>query len=339
MGEALPDIPYAPWRATKDTLHLWLQVVGKVKLALTSPRNHWWNVPLYVDARGLTTRRIPHAGGSLRIDLDLIEHALRVETSDGGREGFLLRDGLSVAGFHDALMAALGRVGLRVEIDERPFGVPMTTPFPRDAEHASYDPDAVWRFWRALDRVDGVFEEFAGWSSAKTSPVHLFWHSFDLAVTRFSGRPAPPVPEADPVTREAYSHEAISFGFWAGDERVPMPAFYSYTAPEPAGLTRQPLRPAEAAWNATPTGSMALLPYDAVRRAPNPRRALLDFLQSAYDAGARTAGWDRGALVTRWCPPEARPAGGDEEGEGYPDLDPRPAEDAVREAEETPGMG
>jgi hypothetical protein len=288
----LPPLPLEAWEPTKDTLHLWCQIVGKVRLACTPHRNHWWNAPLYVDVRGLTTRRLHHAGVTFAIDLDLIEHELVVRTHRGDARRMPLRDGLSVAAFDRGLHALLAALGLDVEIHETPFGVPMTTPFPEDVAHAAYDAGAVHRFWRALDWIDRVFEEFAGRSALKTSPVHLFWHSFDLAVTRFSGRAAPPL-EADAVTREAYSHEVVSFGFWAGDPRVRMPAFYAYAAPEPPGLRERPLRPAAAEWQALPTGSMALLPYDAVRTAADPRATLLDFMQSAFEAGA--AGWDLSA--------------------------------------------
>lgn len=284
----LPPLPLESWEPTKDTLHLWCQIVGKIRLACTPHRNHWWNAPLYLDVRGLTTRRMHRAGVTFAIDLDLIDHALVVRTHRGDVTRLPLRDGLSVAEFDAALHGLLGGLGIDVPILETPFGVPMTTPFPEDAEHASYDAGAVHRWWRALDWIDDVFEEFAGRSTLKTSPVHLFWHSFDLAVTRFSGRPAPPM-EADPVTREAYSHEVVSFGFWAGDPRVRMPAFYSYTAPEPPGLRDRPLRPAAASWQALPTGSMALLPYDDVRAAADSRAALLDFMESAFEAGRE--GW------------------------------------------------
>jgi hypothetical protein len=177
----------------------------------------------------------------------------------------------------------------------------MTTPFPDDHEHAAYDPVAVERYWQALLWTGGVLDEFAGWFCGKQSPVHMFWHSLDLALTRFSGRAAPP-SAADPVSREAYSHEVVSFGFWAGDQNLREPAFYSYTAPEPPGLRATPLRPAAASWVELSSGSIALLPYAAVRAAPDPRSALLAFLQSAYDAGSRLAGWDREALVSSWSP-------------------------------------
>jgi hypothetical protein len=299
---ALPDLPFPEWEATKDTLHLWAQIVGKVKLASASPRNHWWHVPLYVDVRGLTTRRMRAQDGSgFEIRFDFVDHRLVVETASR-IESFPLRDGLAVADFDARLHSTLDRLGLDVQILEKPFGVPMTTPFPDDREHASYDAEAVERFWRALAWTADVFEEFSGWYCGKTSPVHLFWHSFDLAVTRFGGRRAPELPEADPVTREAYSHELVSFGFWAGDVNVREASFYSYTAPEPPSLRDRPLRPEQAFWAEQGTGSLALLRYADVRSAPDPRLALLAFLQSAYDAGADAAGWDRDELASSWCP-------------------------------------
>jgi len=295
----LPELHLAGWRPTKDTLHLYAQILGKVRLQSSAPRNHWWHAALYVDVRGLTTRRMQQGATTFEIALDLVDHAAVVRTADARVRSFALHDGLAVADFDRQLHAALGELGVDVAIDERPFGVPMTTPFAQDREHASWDRDAVGRFFAVLDWTDRVLDEFAGWFSGKTSPVHLFWHGLDLAVTRFSGRPAPRV-DADAVTREAYSHEVISFGFWAGDDRVPDAAFYSYTAPEPPGLREQPLRGGE--WLAAPGGSLAVLPYEAVRRAADPRVALLAFLQGAYEAGARAAGWDVEGLVSTWSP-------------------------------------
>jgi hypothetical protein len=294
----LPELPLDGWEPTKDTLHLWTQIVGKVRLALAPPRNHWWHATLYLDVRGLTTRRLHNAGITFQIRLDFVDHRLVVETSDGAAEGFDLVDGLSVAEFGERFHAALAGLGVDVGIREEPYGVPMTTPFADDREHASYDRDAVERFWRILDWTDGVFEEFAGWYCGKTSPVHLFWHSLDLAVTRFSGRRAPVSPTAGLVTREAYSHEVVSFGFWAGDRNVREPAYYSYTAPEPDGLRDSPLSPDAARWSET----LALLPYGVVRTAADPRATLLAFLDSAYQAGAGAAGWDRDDLRSSWCP-------------------------------------
>ena len=299
-GQLLPPLPLLAWEPTKNTLHLWAQIVGKVRLLTAPPLNHWWHAPLYVDLGGLTTRRLRRNGVSFQIDLDLLGDTVRVRTDDRRVESFHLADGLSVAAFDRTLHECLARLGVDLELVEVPFGVPMTTPFPQDVEHASYDPEYVHRFWHILDWVDDVFQEFCGWATCKTSPVHLFWHSFDLAATRFSGRPAPVAPDADPVTRQAYSHEVISFGFWPGDPNVREPSFYCYAAPEPPGLTDRPL-PGDAVW--APDGGMALLSYEAVRHAPDPRAALLAFLDAAYDAGAITAGWDREAFDSPHRPP------------------------------------
>ena len=303
MTAELPALPLTEWEPTKRTLHLWSQIVGKVRMASTAPRNHWWNVTLYVDVRGLTTRRMHAADGvTFEIRFDFVDHRLVVETNRGEVESFPLEDGLSVAVFDEQLHATLAGLGIDVAIRETPFGVPMTTPFPDDREHASYDRDAVERFWRIVDWTDGVFEEFSGWYCGKTSPVQLFWHSFDLAVTRFGGKRAPALEGADPVTQEAYSHEVVSFGFWAGDDDVREPTYYSYTAPEPEGLRDSPLHPAEAFWAEQGSGSLALLRYEAVRTATAPRHVLLAFLQSAYQAGATLSGWDRADLMSSSCP-------------------------------------
>jgi hypothetical protein len=299
----LPALPLAEWETTKDTLHLWAQIVGKVRMASTAPRNHWWHVPLFVGVRGLTTRRLrapDHSGFGIRFDF--VEHRLVIETSRGDVESFALVDGLSVAAFDEQLHAALGRLGIDVAITETPFGIPVTTPYRDDHEHASYDADAVKRFWEILQWTDEVFDEFSGWFCGKTSPVHLFWHSLDLAVTRFGGRRASPIPDADPVTREAYTHEVVSFGFWAGDRTTREPSYYSYTAPEPVGLRERPLHPAQAFWTEFGSGSLAILRYDDVRSAADPRATLLAYLESAYQAGAGAAGWDLDGLRSSWCP-------------------------------------
>jgi len=296
---ALPPLPLEAWEATKTTLHLWAQIVGKIRLASTAPRNHWWHVPLYVDVHGLTTRRMHAANGVVfQIRFDFVDHRLVAETNAGATESFALVDGLSVSEFDRQLHEMLEQLGVDVVIRENPFGVPMTTPFPDDSEHASYDPDAVERFWRILDWTDGVFDEFTGWFCGKTSPVHLFWHSFDLAVTRFGGKRAPAMPDADAVTQEAYSHELVSFGFWAGDKNVREPAYYAYAAPEPPGMRERQLRPDAAHW----TEQLALLPYEVVRAADDPRATLLAFLESAYEAGAEAGGWNRKDLESSWCP-------------------------------------
>lgn len=299
----LPELHLADWRATRDTLHLYAQIVGKIRLATTAPRNQWWNVPLYVDVRGLTTRRLHHHDTTFEIVIDFVDHAVIVRTADGRIGSFELGDGLAVADFDARLHALLGEFGIDVAIKEEPFGVPMTTPFPQDSEHASWDREAIARLGRILDWSDAVFERFSGWFNGKTSPVHLFWHSFDLAVTRFSGRPAPPI-EADRVSQEAYSQEVISFGFWAGDDNVGDAAYYSYTAPEPDGLRDQPLSAGE--WIEYGSGSLAILPYETVRRASDPERTLLAFLQSAYEAGAHLAGWDTAGFKSAWSPTPAQ---------------------------------
>ncbi|HEY7560650.1 MAG TPA: DUF5996 family protein [Gaiellaceae bacterium] len=296
----LPELHFADWRPTKDTLHLYCQVLGKIRLATTPPRNHWWNASLYVDVRGLTTRRLHHDGVAFEISIDFLDDALVVRAADGRTESFSLAGGVPVATFDAKLHETLGSLGVDVEIQEKPFGVPMTTPFPDDTKHVSWDHDAVARFQPILDWSDSVFEEFSGWFNGKTSPVHFFWHSFDLAVTRFSGRPSGTSSE-DRVTREAYSHEVISFGFWPGDDKVPDAAYYSYTAPEPAKLREQPL--AVGSWQPSGTASsLAILPYEDVRTSDDPRATLLAFLESTYEAGARLAGWDTSAFISSSCP-------------------------------------
>jgi hypothetical protein len=300
----LPELRLGDWRPTKDTLHLYAQIVGKIRLATTTPRNHWWNAPLYVDVRGLTTRRLHRNGTTFEIAFDFVEHALVVRTANGRSLSFPLHDGLAVAHFDARLHATLAELGIDVEIKEEPFGVPMTTPFPRDLEHASWDRDAIERFHQVLDWSDRALEEFSGWFNGKTSPVHVFWHSLDLAVTRFSGRPAPS-SDTGPVTREAYSHEVISFGFWAGDDKLGDAAYYSYTAPEPKGLREEPLSIGQ--W--VPTGansSLAVASYEEIRTSPDPRGTLLAFLQSAYEAGARLAGWDTDSFESSWAPTAGR---------------------------------
>ena len=305
VSRELPVLPpLAEWAETKQTLHLWAQIVGKIRMASSPPRNHWWHAPLYVDVRGLTTRRL-HArnGVSFAIDFDFLEHQLVVRTDEGAVEALPLHDGLSVAEFDGSLHSMLKRLGLDVAIQEVPFGIPVKTPFPSDRAHASYDRDAVQTFWRSLEWADGILEAFAGWFCGKTSPVHLFWHSLDLAVTRFSGGRSPELDSADAVTSEAYSHDLISFGFWPGDESTPEAAFYSYTAPEPPGLRQASLQPATAAWVDQGSGSLARLAYEDVRTAQNPTTTLLSFLESAYRAGADAAGWDRDGLASSQCPP------------------------------------
>jgi hypothetical protein len=297
----LPELHLTDWRPTKDTLHLYCQILGKIRLATTSPRNHWWNVPLYVDVRGLTTRRLHHEGTTFELAIDFLDGALVVRSGDGRTSSLSLVGGVPVATFDAELHRLLHELGVDVAILEQPFGVAMKTPFPEDTEHAAWDHDAVMLFGQILDWSDTVLEEFSGWFNGKTSPVHFFWHGFDLAVTRFSGRPSGN-SSADPVTREAYSHEVISFGFWPGDDTtLSHAAYYSYTAPEAPGLREQPL--VVGSW--IPSGassSLAILAYEDVRTSDDPRRTLLAFCESAYEAGARLAGWDTSAFRSSACP-------------------------------------
>jgi hypothetical protein len=287
-----PDMSYASWQETKETLHRFAQLVGKIRLAAAPRRNHWWNVTLHLTGRGLTTRPMGNEP-IFTIDFDLLDHRLDLVTVDGRRWSFPLT-GQSVASFTHELFRGLEAVGVPTRpARPYPYGLPdAARPFSEDHEHAAYDPAAVTRCWRTLGRVNLVLEEFAGGWTGKTSPVQLFWHSLDIAVTRFSDRHVDQRPDVDPVTREAYSREVVSFGFWFGDDSFPDPAFYSYTAPEPADLVREPLQPGGARWTERGTGHLAVLTYDDARRRPDPRSAVLGFYESAFRAGAGRAGWD-----------------------------------------------
>ncbi len=288
-----PELPLSAWADTYATLHMWTQIVGKVRLALSPRINHWWEVPLYVNARGLTTSAIPYGDGIFEVQFDFIDHELKVQTSWGPSKSLPLK-AQSVADFYAAFMSALGELNIEVKIWTTPVEVPDPVPFEKDKQHASYDREYAHRFWRILILCQNVFQEFRARFIGKDSPVHFFWGSFDLAVTRFSGRRAPVRAGADPVTREAYSHEVISAGFWPGGGEVKGPAFYAYAAPEPAGFAEQPVQPAAALYH--PQLKEFLLMYDDVRAATAPRDALLAFLQSTYEAGANLANWDRKEL-------------------------------------------
>ncbi|HEV7932779.1 MAG TPA: DUF5996 family protein [Actinomadura sp.] len=303
----LPPLPLAAWRPTKETLHLYCQVVGKIRKSATAPRAHRWNVPLYVAIRGLTTGRMRYGGLAFAIDFDFLDHRLVLRTDVGRSESFALRDGLSVKDFYDTLLGLLQEFGARLEVETEPVGVPGAPPHDEDTEHSAYDPVQAERFWRVLAWVDGVFEEFSGWFSGKTSPVHLFWHDFDLAVTRYSGRRVQEEGKADPVAHESYTHEVIGFGFSPAGRGTGDASFYSYTHPEPPDLTRRPLRPAEARWIPTEVGThLAVLAWEDVRTSADPRRTLLAFLQSSYEAGGITAGWEMADLESVYTPEEAR---------------------------------
>jgi hypothetical protein len=293
-----PPLPYDQWKETLQTLHLWTQVVGKIRLRLEALINHWWNVTLYVTPRGLTTSAMPYRDGrSVSIDFDFIAHELRIEASTGERGGFALTP-MTVADFYHRVTSELERLDVAVRIYTMPNEIPNAIRFERDVVHASYDRMYVERFLQVLLQADRLCKQFRAGFLGKASPVHFFWGSFDLATTRFSGRRAPPHPGGfanlpDWVTREAYSHEEHSVGFWPGGPGMDA-AFYAYTYPEPKGFADAAVGPAPASWNAGLREFF--LPYDAVRASSNPDRAVLEFFTSTYEAAANLAGWDRAAL-------------------------------------------
>jgi len=283
--ELLPALPLDSWKGTLATVHMWTQIVGKVRLKLTPLVNHWWNVPFYLTARGLTTSAMPYVGGTVEVQFDFIDHKLLIETSNG-RDFVMPLASESVADFYKEFMSALAELGVGISIWTMPCEIADPIAFDRDVVHAEYDRDAVSRFWRILAWVDQQLKEFRAGFLGKASPVHFFWGSFDLAVTRFSGRIAPPRPGADSITQEAYSHEVSSAGFWAGGGDIAGPCFYSYAAPEPPGFSTQKVEPATAYYH--PQLKEFLLMYDDVRSAESPK--------STYDAAADLGKWDRKAL-------------------------------------------
>lgn len=293
-----PALTLNEWIDTRDTLHMWLQIVGKVRLTQTPPINHSWHTTLYVTSRGLTTSPIPHGDRTFQIDLDLIAHRLVIADNDGGLGGFPLEP-QSVATFYRRLMSELDRMQLAVRIFATPNEIPDPLPFASDETHRAYDGDAVNRFWRILVQADRVMKAFRSRFIGKCSPVHLFWGAMDLAVTRFSGRLAPPHPGGIPnlpdrITREAYSHEVSSCGFWAGTPPVDYPAFYAYAYPEPPGFAAARVQPAQAFYSADL--HEFILPYDVVRNSATPDETLFEFLQSTYETAANLGAWDRKAL-------------------------------------------
>lgn len=295
--ETWPSLPFAEWRDTCATLHMWTQIIGKIRLAQAPLINHWWQVPLYVTSRGLTTSPIPLGERVFEIGFDFIDHRLTIATGDGKADGFALRP-IAVADFYAEATQRLRALGIDSHIWTTPVEIPDPIPFEQDRTNAAYDPDYANRFWRILVQADRVFTAFRARFLGKASPVHFFWGSFDLAVTRFSGRRAPQHPGApnvaDKVTREAYSHEVSSCGFWPGGAGMEQPIFYSYAYPRPAGFGDAPVTPAPAFYSRD-FGEF-ILPYDEVRQASSPDEALLDFLQSTYEAAATLAHWDRAAL-------------------------------------------
>lgn len=300
-----PDIPYTDWAGSVATLHRWTQVVGKIRLERTPWTNHSWHVPLYLSARGLASSPIAHGGRLFEMEFDFVAHEMTIRTADGAAAAIALKP-RSVADFYSETMRALEKLGLATRIYTTPSEIADAVPFEHDETHRDYDSERVNRFWRALLQVDRVFKEFRARFSGKCSPVHFFWGSFDLAVTRFSGREAPPHPGGVPnfpdwVAREAYSHEVSSAGFWPGGGGVDFPAFYSYAYPAPDNFSTANVQPRDANWSEE-LGEF-LLPYDAVRQAESPDDALLEFLQSTYDAAADSGNWDRAALERQLVPP------------------------------------
>jgi hypothetical protein len=293
-----PPLPFGEWQETAATLHMWLQIVGKIRMSLTPWTNHSWHVTLYLTARGLTTSPIPYDSRTFEILFDFLDHELRVHTSDGTERSLKLRP-RSVADFYRELLSALQAMGISLQINLLPNEITDPIPFDQDEQHRSYDAEYANRFWRVLVQADQVFKEFRSRFCGKGSPVHLFWGAPDLAVTRFSGRPAPPHPGGiphmpDAITREAYSQEVSSLGFWPGNSTMPTPIFYSYAYPEPPGFSQAEVKPADAFYNAQLREFV--LPYDAVRMATLPDAILLQFAESTYDAASRLGKWDRAAL-------------------------------------------
>jgi hypothetical protein len=288
-----PPLPYAEWENTRDTLHMWTQIVGKTRLALAPLENHWWNVPLYVTPRGLSTSAIPCGADTFEIEFDLVAHHLVMRKSSGTQH-FIRLYPRSVADFYAEYMAALRSLGIEVRIYRKPAEFDDVTPFDEDRHHASYDTIYVERFRRILVNCDRVFKQFRSRFLGKSSPVHFFWGSFDLAVTRFSGRRAAQKEGVDPITREAYSHEVASCGFWPGDRRFKNTSYYAYSAPSPPGLDGEAVRPQAAYWDRQ-LGEF-ILKYEDARVTAAPDQSVLEFCQSAYEAGAKLAQWDRASL-------------------------------------------
>jgi hypothetical protein len=292
-GNGWPELKWSEWQQTAETVHMWTQIVGKTRLALSPLEAHWWNVPFYVSARGLSTSAMPCGRELLEIEFDFVSHDLRFRLSNGARLGIPLR-AQSVADFFAEYQRSLAVLGVSVPIHPTPVELKHPIPFAEDHEHASYDAEYAHRFWRVLVHADQIFQRFSSSFLGKVSPVHFFWGSFDLAVTRFSGRRAPMKANADAITREAYSHEVISAGFWPGNGGFGEAAFYCYAAPAPAGLDAEGIEPAAAKYNAE-LGEF-IFKYDDLRAETSPDEALMAFLQSSYGVAARLAQWDRGSL-------------------------------------------
>lgn len=288
----LPELHLPGWRPTKETLHRYIQIIGKIRMQLSPFQNHWWHVPLYVTSRGLGTRLIPFNENPVEINFDFGDHRLTVTSADISDRSFALYDGLSVAEFYDALSSILEEMGIPVSILAKPYEISPATPFAEDGEHHHYDKEYVERFHQILLWTERQFRDFNQNFYGKVCPIQLYWHSFDLVTTRFSGDAAPAMSGAGRVDREAYSHEVISFGFWPGDDNIPDAAFYSYTFPAPEGLTLSTLQPRTARWTDLRGSPMALMMYADVQKSDHPEETVRSFLESAYRAGTQKAGWD-----------------------------------------------
>jgi hypothetical protein len=306
----LKPLSYQEFEPTQTTLHLFLQVVGKIQLRYTRHRNHWWNMTFVPTDRGLAAHRMRYGETFFDAEFDFIDHRLVVRSNRAHAPAVLaLRDGLSVAEFYRWVMETLEAMGVPARIYAKPYGMGVETPFAQDEKHTSYDAVRVRDWWNAISWSSDVLEAFAYGFAGKQSPVHLFWHSFDLAMARYSGKRSSAPPSPNPVEREAYSHEVIAFGFWSGDANVTEPSYYTYTAPEPPSLAQATLRPAAARWAPSGSGHLGLLSYAAVLESNDPRAALLDFFASGYEAGTKAAGWDAAALTCDFVAPDYRSDG------------------------------
>lgn len=296
----LPYVPYATWKETRITLHLLFQIIGKIRLKSTPRKNHWWYITLYVSTKGFSTNPIPLNDGinTFEIILNIQKKAVQLQSSTGEEKEILLKNGYTISQFYQDIMEVLNDWGVHPKFINKPLDIGIDKPFNEITEYHHYDWDSIHKFWKMMMWTDGVFKEFSGRFYGKTCPVHLYWHHLDLAVTRFSGKAA---PQMDANTRllekDSYSHEVISFGFWAGDDNMPEPAFYSYTAPSPNGLNKEPIQPDHAFWIDANGSPMAILKYKDLLTDDNPRKTLLNFLESTYQAGAKLANWDVNGLT------------------------------------------
>jgi len=289
--QTFPPLPLEDWEKAKETLHLFFQIAGKIRLKLMPRKNHWWHITLYVNSRGLTTGPMPYKNQTVELQFDFLAHRLEVISSQGQSRHIPLHEGLTVASFYQQVFSALQELDIHIKILPKPYDVKSKIPFDQDQEHQHYDAGKLQNFWRVLLLTDQILKAFSGRFYGKTSPVHFYWHHFDLTFYRFSGKKVLLNPEMTTVEKDAYSHETMAFGFWPGDDTVREAAFYSYIAPLPAGLENEPLQPAAARWAISNGSPMAFLSYNDLRKTSDPKQTLLDFLESAYLAGAKLANW------------------------------------------------